>query len=138
MLAGVRWGMLLAALLLSAIGLVTVNSASAELGIDYLPRQALFVGLGLFVFVVSFSLDYETLTKFSVIFYAGTLILLALVLIMGKEAGGARSWLGYGSYRLQPSEFAKIATALFLARYLASRTGSLRSYQPLASSYLEP
>ena len=125
MLAGVRWGMLLAALLLSAIGLVTVNSASAELGIDYLPRQALFVGLGLFIFVVSFSLDYETLTKFSVIFYAGTLILLALVLIVGKEAGGARSWLGYGSYRLQPSEFAKIATALFLARYLASRTGSL-------------
>ena len=96
MLAGVRWGMLVAALLLSAVGLVTVNSASAELGIDYLPRQALWVGLGLVVFVISFSFDYQTLTKFSVIFYVASLILLTLVLILGKEAGGARSWLGFG------------------------------------------
>lgn len=137
MLAGVRWGMLVAALLLSAIGLVTVHSASAELGIDYLPRQALWVGLGLLVFVISFSLDYEMLTKFSVVFYVASLILLTLVLILGQEAGGARSWLGIGAYRLQPSEFAKIATALFLARYLASRTGShLRNHEVIMAGMI--
>ena len=137
MLAGVRWGMLVAALLLSAVGLVTVNSASAELGIDYLPRQALWVGLGLVVFVISFSFDYQTLTKFSVIFYVASLILLTLVLILGKEAGGARSWLGFGGYRLQPSEFSKIATALFLARYLASRTGSyLRNHEVVVAGLI--
>ena len=137
MLAGVRWGMLVAALLLSAIGLVTVHSASAELGIDYLPRQALWVGLGLLVFVISFSLDYEMLTKFSIVFYVASLILLTLVLILGQEAGGARSWLGFGAYRLQPSEFAKIATALFLARYLASRTGiHLRNHEVVVAGMI--
>jgi len=130
MLAGVRWGMLVAALLLSAVGLVTVHSASAELDTDYLPRQALWVGVGLLVFVIAFSLDYQMLTKFSVGLYAVGLILLALVLVLGQEAGGARSWLGFGAYRLQPSEFVKIATALFLARYLASRSGSyLRNHE---------
>ena len=130
MLAGVRWGMLVAALLLSAVGLVTVHSASAELGIDYLPRQALWVGLGLVVFIVAFSLDYQTLTKFSVVFYVGSLMLLAAVLLVGHVVGGARSWIGVGAYRLQPSEFAKLATALFLARYLASRTGNhLRNHE---------
>ena len=70
------------------------------------------------------------MTKFSVVFYVASLILLALVLILGKEAGGARSWLGIGAYRLQPSEFAKIATALFLARYFASRPGRyLRTHE---------
>jgi rod shape determining protein RodA len=46
-------------------------------------------------------------------------VLYNTAMVVGKEAGGARSWLGVGAYRLQPSEFAKIATALLLARYLA-------------------
>ena len=114
-LATVRWALLISALLISLIGLVTVHSASSELSIDYLPRQALWLGLGLLVFVVAFSLDYQFLTKFSLPIYTVAMVLLLLVLLVGKEAGGARSWLGVGAYRLQPSEFAKIATALLLA-----------------------
>lgn len=121
MLAGVRWGMLVAALLLSLIGLATVHSASSELAIDYLPRQALWVAVGLLVFLVSFSLDYQTLNKFAMGIYLASMVTLVLVLFIGQEAGGSKSWLGFGSYRIQPSEFAKIATALFLARYLATR-----------------
>jgi len=118
-LATVRWALLIAAVLIAAIGLITVHSASSELSIDYLPRQAIWLVLGLLVFFVAFSFDYQFLTKFSIPIYAVTMVLLVLVLVVGKEAGGARSWLGVGAYRLQPSEFAKIATALLLARYLA-------------------
>lgn len=118
-LATVRWALLIAAVLIAAIGLITVHSASSELSIDYLPRQAIWLVLGLLVFFVAFSFDYQFLTKFSIPIYAVTMVLLVLVLVVGKEAGGARSWLGIGAYRLQPSEFAKIATALLLARYLA-------------------
>ena len=118
-LATVRWALLISALLISLIGLITVHSASSELSIDYLPRQAVWLGLGLLVFVVAFSLDYQFLTKFSLPIYTVAMALLLLVLLVGKEAGGARSWLGVGVYRLQPSEFAKIATALLLARYLS-------------------
>ena len=118
-LARVRWIVLLAALLLGAIGLATVHSASAELGGDHLPRQAVWLGFGLVAFLIAFSLDYQLLTKSALPIYFVGLTLLVLVLVLGHEAGGAQSWLGIGSYRLQPSEFAKIATVILLARYLA-------------------
>jgi len=137
MLAGVRWGMLVAALLLSAVGLATVHSASTEMAIDYLPRQGLWVGIGLLCFVIAFSFDYQTLAKFSVGIYAASLVLLLLVIFLGQEAGGAQSWLGIGAYRLQPSEFAKIATALYLAQYLAGRNRHrLRNYEVIVAGLI--
>lgn len=51
--------------------------------------------------------------------YAVTLLLLVLVLIVGKEVGGNKSWIQLGSFTLQPSEFAKFGTALAMARYLS-------------------
>ncbi len=111
--------MLVVALLLALVGLATIHSASSELATDYSPRQALWLGLGLLVFFAAFLFDYQLLTSFGLTIYGGSLVLLILVLLIGKEAGGAQSWLGVGSVRFQPSEFAKIATALLLARYVA-------------------
>lgn len=51
--------------------------------------------------------------------YAVTMILLVLVLLVGKEVGGNKSWIAIGSFTLQPSEFAKFGTALAMARYLS-------------------
>ena len=47
-------------------------------------------------------------------------MMLLLVLVYGREVGGNRSWLVFGPLRLQPSEFAKLAAVLLLARLLAS------------------
>lgn len=116
--ARVRWGLLVAALLLSAIGLVTVHSASSELAVDYLPRQAVWVGLGLVAFLLAFSVDYQTLAKFSVLLYLGSVAALVAVLFLGYRSGGAQSWFAIGGVQVQPAEFAKLATALMLARYL--------------------
>jgi rod shape determining protein RodA len=124
-LADVRWMLLLAALLLAAVGLATVHSASSELTIDYLPRQAVWVGVGLLALVVMFAIDYQTLTKFSVLIYLAGLAALIAVLFMGSVRGGARSWFGFGSFGVQPSEFAKLTTAVLLARFLA---GANRRY----------
>ncbi len=118
-LADVRWGVLVTALLLAAAGLLTVHSASAEMDTDYLPRQALRVLLGLLVCLLGFSIDYQVLTKFSMPIYLGAIGLLVLVLFVGRSAGGARSWLGVGSAQIQPSDVAKTAVILLLARYLA-------------------
>lgn len=51
--------------------------------------------------------------------YAFVLLLLALVLIVGKEVNGAKAWFGVGSFGIQPAEFAKYATALALTRYIS-------------------
>ncbi len=119
-LAKVRWVVLAVALALSAIGLATIHSASSELPIDYLPRQAAWVALGLLAFLAGFVVDYLRLAKFALAIYIGALALLVVVLVVGQEVGGARSWLGFGGWRLQPSELAKVATVLLLARYLAA------------------
>lgn len=114
----VNWMPLLAALLLSGIGLATIHSASAEMQADYLPRQALRIGLGLLLLLWVFWVDYHTLIDFAPVFYGLALVLLILVLVVGHEAGGARSWLVVGPLTLQPSELSKVACALFLCRYL--------------------
>ncbi len=118
-LSNVNWAPLAAAWLLSCIGLATVHSASAELATSYLPRQIVFVLLGSAVLAVVFSFDYHALVDMAPVFYLGSLFLLVLVLFIGHEAGGARSWLSFGPFGGQPSELAKPATALILVRYLA-------------------
>ncbi len=118
-LAGVRWVLLVAALLLAAIGLATVHSASSELTHDYLPRQLLWVGLGLVLVALTVSLDYHVLMDLSPALYGLGLVALVLVLFFGDVRGGARSWLGWGGLGGQPSEMMKLATTLLLARYFA-------------------
>ena len=86
-----RWGLLAAALLLSLIGLAMVHSASSELRTDFLPRQALWVGIGLLVMVVAFSVDYHVLLGLSIPLYCIGLLSLALIFFLGHQAGGARA-----------------------------------------------
>lgn len=133
-LAGVRWGLLVSALLLSAIGLATVHSASAELGIDYLPRQAAWVGIGVAFFLVAFSIDHQALAKLSWLIYGAGLASLVLVLVAGREAGGAQSWLGVAGFRIQPSEFVRLTTAIVLARYLAGGRRGFVSFRRIVGA----
>ncbi|MCM2270697.1 MAG: rod shape-determining protein RodA [Thermoanaerobaculia bacterium] len=121
-LAGLHWGLLGSALALSAIGLVTVGSAAAELGGGYLFRQLVWVGAGLVAMLVALAIDYQRLLAWSTPLYAGALAALLLVLPLGHRAGGSVGWFRVGSVGLQPSEFAKLATALVLASYLAGES----------------
>ncbi|RMH21846.1 MAG: rod shape-determining protein RodA [Acidobacteria bacterium] len=117
-LGNLHWGPLVAALLLAAIGLATVHSASSELAVDFMPRQALWIALGLMLLVLAFAVDYHVAVDLAPIFYGITLLLLVAVLIVGRDVAGHRSWLALGPVGGQPSELAKPATALLLARYL--------------------
>lgn len=119
LLSSIDGGLILSALLLAAIGLATVHSASSELPVDYLPRQAAWVAIGLVLLVISMSIDYHVLLDFSVVLYGLGLAALVAVLSFGVVRGGAANWLQIGPFQFQPSEFAKLATGLFLARYLA-------------------
>jgi rod shape determining protein RodA len=119
LLSSIDGGLLLSVLLLAAAGLATVHSASSELELDYLPRQAVWVGLGLVLMLAAMAIDYHVLLDFSLSFYLIGLVSLALVLVFGVERGGAKSWFEVGPGQIQPSEFAKLATALFLARTIA-------------------
>lgn len=117
--AEVRWGAAVAAVVLSLIGLATVHSASAEMAIDYLPRQAAWVGMGLLAFVLAFAFDDRFLLAIAPPLYLLAQVALILVFVFGHRAGGSQGWFRLGGVGMQPSELAKLATALMLARYLA-------------------
>ncbi|MEM6793494.1 MAG: rod shape-determining protein RodA [Acidobacteriota bacterium] len=119
-LANVHWGPLLAALALALIGVMTVKSAASEMSSGFATRQAAWLVLGLVVLAAIFQFDYHRLVDRAPTFYLIGLALLVLVLFVGEVRGGARSWLAVGPVGGQPSELAKLATALMLTRYLAA------------------
>jgi len=82
-------------------------------------KQALFVGLSIFLVVVILSIEAKFYQRFSSVIYLISLLSLAGLFVFGKTISGATSWYSFGSFGLQPSEFAKFATALALAKYLS-------------------
>ena len=119
-LGGVTWGLIFSAVMLATIGIGVVHSASSELPVDYLPRQVVWVLLGLLALGFGIIADYHLLMRIATPLYLFGLASLGLILVVGHEAGGARSWIGIAGFGGQPSDFAKLATAIFLARYLGS------------------
>ena len=65
------------------------------------------------------AIEVKFYQRFSSVIYITALVLLAGLFVFGKTISGATSWYAIGSFRLQPSEFAKIATALALAKYVS-------------------
>ena len=131
-LSNVRWGLLLVALMLSVVGTATVHSASAEMPVGYLTRQLAWIGAGALLFLVLVSIDYQRLALLALPLYAVSLALLVLVMFVGQVRGGARSWFGVGGFGVQPSELAKIGTAVLLARYLAGLEGEYLRLREIA------
>ncbi len=81
------------------------------------------------VFVVI--IDNRFYFFFGYFLYGGTIFLLILVLVLGKEINGAKSWFQFGAVTLQPSEFAKAGTALAVARYIHARGQDLSKFKTL-------
>ncbi|MEM7828532.1 MAG: rod shape-determining protein RodA [Candidatus Aenigmatarchaeota archaeon] len=84
-------------------------------------RQIYWTLIGVFVLLVFSFFDYHLLENYSYQIYVLTIALLILVLIAGKTVGGARRWIGMGSFTIQPSEFAKLSVILVLSRYFSQR-----------------
>lgn len=82
-------------------------------------RQIMWVGVSLFLGFLVFLIDSDIYRKFALPIYITVISLLVVVLFM-PAVNGARAWLGIGSMGIQPAEFAKIGTAILLARYISS------------------
>lgn len=88
-------------------------------------KQFLWIVASLVLAVFIVIIDNRFYFFFSWFIYAGCMFLLVLVLLLGKEINGARSWFEFGGFSLQPSEFAKFGTALALAGYLNTKRQDL-------------
>ena len=86
--------------------------------------------LAIFIMIV----DSRFYLFFAWFIYAITMLLLILVLVLGKDINGARSWIEFGPVSLQPSEFAKFGTALALASFLNNRRNDLTKLNVIVSA----
>lgn len=83
-------------------------------------RQLLFIATAMVIICAILIIDRQFYETFAYLIYGVILFVLLLVPLIGKEVGGNRAWLGVGSFGVQPSEFAKFATALAVAKYIGS------------------
>ena len=122
---------------LAAFGVVMVYSASAVFAVErlhdslyFFKRQALGASVGLLVLLGTLKLGYRRLEALAVPLLLFALALLVLVQIpgLGHAAGGARRWLRIGSLQFQPSELAKIALVLWLARSLGKKADRMQLF----------
>ena len=118
--------LVLAAAGLAVIGVAAIYSTTRGRDVEnfndyFLDRQTLFVVAGALLMVFAAWVPYQELAKFAVSIYAVGILSLIVVLALGEEVNGARSWYRVGEFQLQPSEFQKlaviVAVSAFLSRY---------------------
>lgn len=139
------WSLVIAVLALCLYGLVMVYSSTlspeaTRLGppSSFALRQSIWLFLGLCVFVITILIDYERIARWHVPPYAAAILLLIAVLFLGRAPAGAASWIAVGGFRLQPSEFAKIAVILSLAAFLSRRMDAIGDTKAVLLSLLIP
>ena len=125
-LVGFGWSMILISLTLAGIGLVAVFSAtvaSGQPGRSLVLRQVTWCSMGLVLMAASLLFDYDVLRRWAGWLYVAVVGALIAAWVVDKIAGGSQRWLEIGFMRFQPSEFAKLALVVILARYFADRGG---------------
>lgn len=118
------WPTAVLAIMIAAFGVWQIHNALPTE--SYWSKQIIGIGIALVAFIVVSFTDYRRLIELAPIFYVGSLILLFLVLTpLGVEVNGQKAWVRIAGLQFQPSEFAKIPTALMLARYFGAKKGGL-------------
>lgn len=127
LLKGVDWLVLILGLMIVTFGIMNVYSVNQDLGI----KQIIWFGLGLVMILALMIMSGNNRNFFEVyspVFYIISVVLLVGVLIFGKEINGAKAWYRFGSFSLQPAEFAKIGTSLLLANLINHFNASFKDF----------
>jgi len=123
-IARMDWPLLVNALLLCGVGLLNVYSGTrihGGLASALFTKQMVWIALGGAVFFATYYLSDGFIEEVAWGFFLAVLGLLLVVLVAGKIRGGAQRWLSLGAFNFQPSEFAKVAVTLVLARYFSGK-----------------
>jgi cell division protein FtsW len=127
----------LSVLLLAAIGVVMVYSASAVTAearlhdpFYFMKRQLVALGVGFALLLGALQVGYRRLERLAYPFLGLAFLGLVLVLVpgVGRVAGGARRWIDLGVISFQPAEAAKLALVLYLARSLARKRDKVKLF----------
>lgn len=118
-----NWGLVGATLAVAGLGLVNLYSASQGASTNIAFLQGLWLGVGVVIAVVLIILDYRIFEQLAYPFLGVTLVFLLAVLVIGRVISGSQRWINLGFMNFQPSEMAKIAVILCMAKYFSDEPG---------------
>lgn len=126
---------IIAVVLVLIMGILILSSATLNVNTDqwyYVKKQLVGITLGLICLSFVLIFDYGIFLRYANYIYGFNLFLLIAVLITGRAANGARSWLDFGPLGgLQPSELAKVMVIITLAAFLVKHQDNLDSLRGL-------
>ena len=130
------WYALTLYLMLVGIGLVNIYSAvydanNTAIAAGFMQKQLISLGIGLVLIFLFQFIDIKFFERYASILFLVSIVSLLGLWAFGTEVSGARSWYAIGGFSLQPSEFAKVAVALALAKHLGgfnTRIDSVKDY----------
>ncbi len=119
-----EWSLILMSAGLTAVGIALIYSASAPMGHvgrTLVMKQMTWASFGLVLMAVFLLFDYHMLERWAIWIYAAVIVALIVVWALGEVTAGSKRWIEIGFMRFQPSEFAKPAVVIMLARYFQER-----------------
>ena len=130
------WYALTLYLILVGVGLVNIYSAvydadNTAIAAGFMQKQLIALGIGLVLISLFQFIDIKFFERYASILFLLSILSLLGLWVFGTEVSGARSWYAIGGFSLQPSEFAKVAVALALAKHLGgfnTRIDSVKDY----------
>lgn len=117
--------------ILVLMGWLTIYSSSTPVEVtsfdfsEIYGRQIIFILFAIPLIIIILSINAKVYEKYALLFYIGALLLLMGLFVFGKTIKGQTNWYQFGGFSLQPSEFAKIATALLMAKYVSDTQTNL-------------
>lgn len=137
------WTLILIYLALVGFGWLNIFSASSTGAItNYFDltqpygKQLLFIGLSLVLILLILAIEVKFYERFSSVIYIISILTLLGLFVFGKTVSGATSWYGIGSMTIQPSEFAKAATALAVAKFVSDLQTDIRTLRDQLKTFL--
>lgn len=132
----IEWKLIFAYLFLVLVGWISIyaavydgeHSSIWDFSCRY-GKQMIWIAASLVIALFVLVTDPKFFSQTSYLAYAVCIIMLLIVLVVGSTTKGARSWLGIGDFGIQPSEFAKIGTALALAKFLSAINVDMNNWQ---------
>lgn len=120
----IDWVLMVAIVLLLAVGLLTLYSISStenNLQLNNFQKQLTSVVIGMALMLFFSFYDYRALSSYSTKLYFVMIAVLAMIIIWGTSIRGTTGWIGFGPFHIQPVEITKLIVIIFLASFLSKK-----------------
>ena len=129
---------LMIAVVIVIFGVLNIYSATynktldgIHIGFRYAKLQLMWLIIGLIAVYFILTIDYSFFRNYAYVIYGASIILLLINKVIGTENKGAQSWIKIGSFAIQPSEFAKFAIIIIVAKKIEDMGGKIDSFKKL-------